>query len=489
MDLKNKVLFDSGEAIDLGLGFHNIGSGVLRYSQEDVKKTVQDYYAQRCGHLPLNAKNVGMLVEEITDDLRSQTAYLSKLYNREIKLLTPEDVKNLKTKPLIVPYIAVPEVEEQFSQFDAHMWGIPSKLTHVLKNKSEFYRLVNFLHIENFRVPEYTTTYLTEVIPYTKSFLKKIEDMYDEAGMRNSYPLGVMLRAADEDGNFGSSLLYEKGKYVVMIPNGEVSDARVYGNWEEALVNSKRILAAAMQTQKEPRVVVSRYIDTLDSPGMSVVIIKGSVYSLGWNVQTQKEPSRNPVAAGTYRPTDPVLKALQEKYEDYSAKVLEKYIRKTAERCKINFNAIEGIANIDLILPSDLEKKFQEKRGNKVEFYFSECNPRWTTYTDAVMTVLGAQHRDQTVNNMLNVINEGIAVVDKYKLPSNVDPRSVRDFIYTKDQELQKSGTRIICRMTTNPMGVIYAGDIELAQAEMRNIVKSLASKPLVRPSTEFLFH
>ena len=488
MDLKNKLLFDKGQPIQLGLGLHNIGSGVLRYSHEDVKKTVQDYYAQRCGHLPLNAKTVGMLVDEITEDIRSQAAYLSQLYGREIKLLTHEDLKKLKTKPLIVPYILVPEVEEQFSKIDANMWGIPGKLTHVLKNKSEFYRMVNVLKVDDFRVPDYQTAYLAEVIPYTKAFLKKIEDMYTEADVRNTYPVGVMLRAADEDGNFGSSLLYEKGKYVVMIPNGEISDARVYGNWEEALVNSKRILAAAMQTQKEPRVVVSRYIDVVDSPGLSVVILNGSVFSLGWNVQTQKEPSRNPVVAGTYRPKDPILKGLQEKYETYSAKVLEKYLRKTAERCKIDFNAIEGIANIDLIIPSALEKKFQEKRGNKIDFYFAECNPRWTIYSDAVVTVLGARKLDATVNNMLKVIKEGIAIVDNYKLPSTIDPRSVRDLIYQKDQELQKQGTRIICRMTTNPMGVIFAGDIELAQLEMKSIVKSLHSQNVTRSAAEFLF-
>jgi hypothetical protein len=243
-----------------------------------------------------------------------------------------------------------------------------------------------------------------------------------------------------------------------------------------------------MQTNKESRVVVSRYIDTVDSPGMSVIILNGSVYSLGWNTQTQKEPSRNPVAAGTYRPTDAVLKKLQEEYEERSAIVLEKFLRKTAERCKINFNTIKGIANIDLIIPSTLEKAFQEKRGQKVGFYFAECNPRWTTYTDAVMTVLGAQRQPQTVNNMLKVIKEGIAVVDKYKLPSNVDPRRLRDKIYQKDQELQKSGTRIICRMTTNPMGVIYAGDIELAQTEMRNLVKSLANESIQDVSAEYLF-
>jgi hypothetical protein len=482
MDQKDILLFAGKQPVELGLGFHNIGSGVLRYADESLKNAVERIYGQRCGHIPLNAKTIGILVNEPDDEIRAQIAYLSELYGRDINIMTTADVKKYKTKPLIVPYIDVPEVEEHFSQFDAYMWGIPGKLTHVLKNKSEFYRMANFLHIEDFQVPDYITTYLAEIIPQTKTFLKKIEAMYDEAGMKNLYPLGVMMRAADEDGNYGCSLLYEKGRYVVMIPNGEAENARVYGNWEEALVNSKRILSAAMETQKEPRVVVSRYVDTVDSPGMSVILMNGSVYSLGWNVQTQKAPSRNPIAAGTYRPTDPILKTLQAEYEQYSAEVLEKFLRRTAERAKTDFNSIRGIANIDLILPSELDKTFQERRGIKTKFYFSECNPRWTTYTDAVMTVLGAQRRPQTINNMLEVIKEGIAVVDKYKLPRNVEPRLVRELIQKRDHDLQKQGTRLICRMTTNPMGVIYAGDIELAQAEMRNIVRSLARKSIEAP-------
>lgn len=487
MDLKNKIIFDNGEQVELGLGFHNIGSGVLRYSNEEIKKSVELYYSQRCGHIPQNAKTIGIIIEEPNDEIRSQIAYLSEIIGRKIEIFTPAEINKLKTKPLIVPYISVPEVEEQFSQFEARTWGLPGKLTHVLKNKSEFSRLAKFLHVEDFRVPEYTTTYLAEVIPHTKTFLKQIEEWYAEAGLKDSYPLGVMMRAADEDGNYGSSLLYEKGKYVVMVPNGEAMEARVYGNWEEALVNSKRILTAAMQTQKEPRVVISRYIDTLDSPGMSMVILEGKIFSLGWNTQTQKEPSRNPVAAGTYRPTNPVLRDVKEKYEEHTAKVLEKFLRGTAERSKIDFNKVNGIVNFDIIIPSELERSFQEKRGVKPGFYYSECNPRWTTYTDAVMTVLAAERKPQTVENMRKVIEDGIAVIDKYKLPKHVEPRLVRELVYKKDKELQKKGTRLICRMTTNPMGVIFAGDVELAQAEMRNIVKELAAQE-VTSTSEYLF-
>lgn len=486
MNQKDALLFGD-EPLELGFGYHNIASGVFRYAHSSLKETIEKIYGQRCGHIPLNAKTVGVIVDELTEDVRSQIAYLSELYGRDIKLLTSNSLNSYKSHALVVPYIRVPEAEAHFTDKNVRMWGIPGKLTHVLKNKSEFCHLVKELNVEGFQVPDYITTYLAEVIPQTNAFLKKIESWYEEAGLRNSYPLGVMLRASDEDGNYGASLMYEKGRYVVMIPNGEVDNARVYGNWEEALVTSKRLLTEAMMPQKEPRVVVSRYVDTVDSPGMSIVLMNGSAYSLGWNVQTRKTPSRNPIAAGTYNPVDPVLKHLQDEYESESGELLGKFLRAAAGHAGVDFNTIRGIANIDLILPTALEKTFQERRGIKTAFYFSECNPRWTTYTDAVMTILGLQKKPQTINNMLQVIQEGIAVIDRYKLPKNVEPRLMRELIYKKDKELQKHGTRLICRMTTNPMGIILAGDIALAQTGMKELVRSAASEAYTAPA-EYLF-
>lgn len=487
MNLKDTLLFKCDTPIELGIGFHNMGSGVLRYADENLKASVEKLYSQRCGHLPICAQTLAVLVKEPTTAIRSQIAYLSELYDRQIRVVTPNELSQLKTKPLIVPYITVPEVEDEFAQNDVYIWGLPGKLTHILKNKYEFYRLVNAFKIDEFRVPEHTTTSLAELIPHAKTFLDHIESLYTQAGVQNDYPLGVVIRAADEDSNYGSSLLYKKGKYVIMIPNGEVTNARVYGNWEEALVNSKCILAEAMQTPKEPRIVLTRYIDHIDSPGMSVVILGGQVFSLGWNLQAHKDAGRNAISVGSYQTDDPEMRKLQQNLEQRTVDVVEKFLRRAAERCKIDFDAIQGIANFDLLIPSALEQKFLKQRGENIDFYYSECNPRWTTYTDAIMTVLGAQKKDPTVNNMLQVIKEGIAVVDKYKLPSLVEPKNVREQIFIKDQELQKSGTRIICRMTTNPMSVIYTGDIELAQTEMRHIVKEAASQTAQAPVEYFL--
>jgi hypothetical protein len=76
---------------------------------------------------------------------------------------------------------------------------------------------------------------------------------------------------------------------------------------------------------------------------------------------------------------------------------------------------------------------------------------------------------------MRAVIQAGISTVDKYPLPANVDPHILRDQIFERDQMLQQAGTRIICRMAKNPMGLIFAGNVKLAQEEMDNMLAKLS--------------
>ena len=72
---------------------------------------------------------------------------------------------------------------------------------------------------------------------------------------------------------------------------------------------------------------------------------------------------------------------------------------------------------------------------------------------------------------MKTVIQDGIATIDKFYLPENIDAQEVRECIFQKDEELKQSGTRIICRMAKKPMGLIFAGDINKAQQEVASII------------------
>ncbi len=482
MSILDTTLFESPDPAELGVGFHNVGSGVLRASNETVVKYVEHHYGERCGHLPLNAGNVRVLVVQHSTGLRAQLDYLSQLFGKAIAPQTLDELRAEKESaagpsPLVVPYINVPETEVGLQDtLGAQSWGLPGKMTHALKNKANFYQLADEFDLEGFRPPDYTITNIYDLSKAAAAFLSNVEEIYKQAGVAAAYPLGVMLRAAESDGNFGCCLVYENHHGVIVVPNGDAGQIQRYAHWQEALEQSQQHLAETMNLQKETRIVISRYIDFEDSPGMSVVMLNDRVESLGWNGQLQKEGSKACVGTSTYLPKNPRLQRLQQQYEEQTAAFFETFLRKTAQKCDINFASIRGVANIDIMIPGEMEQRVQQRRKQPAANYLAECNPRWTNYTDAIMTVLGANRKAQTIYNMKEVIRSGICTFDKYSLPDRVDPQVVRAYIAERDSVLQKDGTRVICRMAKNPMGLILAGDVKQAEQEVQAILATLST-------------
>jgi hypothetical protein len=480
MSIIRRELFASPEAREIGVGFHNVGSGVLRASNVQTMQKVEAQYGERCGHLPLDARQVRVLVAELTPDIRAHLAYLSRLFGKEIQAVTAAEFQAngrlaLADKALVVPYINVPEAENRIEgELGAETWGLPGKMVTLLKNKADFYQLLDEFAFSGYAAPDYTIARIGSLSQEAWKFLGKVEDIVKTAGLSN-YPLGVMLRAAESDGNYGCCLIYEQAKRIVVVRDGEADLTVSYDDWRQALGISQSYLAASMNEQREARVVISRFLDLADSPGMSVVIMDGQVESLRWNGQLQQEGSKACIGTSSYRPKNDELARLQQAYEGRTAEFFEELLRRTARKCGIDFTALRGIANIDLMLPGPLEARLQELRGQGPLHYLAECNPRWTNYTDAIMTIIGVNRREQTIQQMRAVIEEGIFTIDKYHLPANVDPRVVREFLFTQDEVLKQDGSRIICRMAKNPMGLIFAGDVARGQQEVAGIVRRIS--------------
>jgi hypothetical protein len=471
-------LFASPGPPTLGVGFHNVGSeGVLRASNEDMVKYVQHYYGERCGHLPLDASTIRVLVDVATPEIQAQMTYLSTLFAKDVVPTTWDELKREKEQvpalaPLVVPYINVPEIETRLHhELSAASWGLPGKMTHVLKNKASFYQLVDELGLEGFYAPDYTIAPISHVAREAERFLRRIEDIYQQAGLAQVYPLGVMLRASEEDGNYGCCLAYEHASGIIVVQDGDSDHLQYYTEWQEALAVSQEHLAATMNVRKEARVVISRYIDFADSPGTSVVIMENQIVSLGWNGQLQKPGSKACIGTSTYIPTNAYMQHMQHAYEEQTAAFFETLLRRTAQRCGIDFASIRGVANLDIMIPTELEKRLQRQRKQPEGSYLAECNPRWTNYTDAIMTILGANRKEQTISNMKSAIAAGICTIDKHPLPANLDPQRVRARIAERDAVLKQEGTRIICRMAKNPMGLIFAGDVARAQQEINTLL------------------
>lgn len=482
MSILHTPLFASSAPQILGVGFHNVGSeGVLRASNEEMVKYVQHYYGERCGHLPLHANTIRVLVSLPTNEIRAQLNYLSALFDKKVLPVTFDELKREKEQtpelvPLVVPYINVPETSARLHrELDTEAWGLPAKMTHMLKNKASFYQLADEFGLEGFYPPDYTVASISHVASEAERFLHHIEEIYRQAGVAGDYPLGVMLRATEEDGNYGCCLAYEHAGRIVVVQDGDAEHAHYYTDWQTALAESQAHLVTTMNVQKESRVVISRYIDFADSPGTSVVILEDHVESLGWNGQLQKPGSKACIGTSTYVPKNAYMRQMQQEYEAQTAAFFEALLRKTAQKCGIEFASIRGVANLDIMIPGELEKRLQGQRKLPPGNYLAECNPRWTNYTDAIMTVLGATHQEQTIAYMKAAIAAGICTIDKQPLPANADPQQVRARIAERDAVLRSEGTRIICRMAKNPMGLIFAGDTARAQQEVNTLLAAFS--------------
>src|SRR5690348_11912344 len=95
MSILNTSLFATthADSIKLGVGYHNIGSGVLRASHMDVIKRVEAHYGDRCGHIPLEAEQVRILMPLHTPSAEAQIAYLSALTGKQIRAVTETELQ------------------------------------------------------------------------------------------------------------------------------------------------------------------------------------------------------------------------------------------------------------------------------------------------------------------------------------------------------------------------------------------------------------
>lgn len=463
----------------VGVGFHNIGGGVLRASHMDMIKKLEAHYGERCGHLPLDAEHLYVLIALHTPTIDAQISYLSTLIGKPMHAVTETELQQALSRygtdaALIVPYINVPQSAEWIqSTFKSTTWGLAPSMVDILKNKASFYTFLDAFELDGWRTPDYRIAQFADLQQVAQAFLGEIEELLSTAALPE-YPLGIMMRAAESDGNYGSCLLYQEHGRIHLIPNGDALLRTTYMTWQEALVDAQKILATTMDLAKESRIVLSRYLDLAESPGLSLVLMHGEVASLRWNGQLQEKGSKACVGTSTYQASTQALAQLREEYEPRTVELFTGLLRHIACHCGVDFSTLRGLANIDIMLPGPLEIALQRKRGMQVCGYIAECNPRWTNYTDAIMAVIGANRQQPTVGQMLSTIEHGILSVDKYEIPVHIDAQQLRARIADVDQQLKREGTRIICRMATHPFGVIFAGDVTRARQELARIIAAM---------------
>jgi hypothetical protein len=72
-------------------------------------------------------------------------------------------------------------------------------------------------------------------------------------------PYGIVIYTIDLEGKNNHTILYKRDNYIFIITEESQKRTFMYGNWEEALYASKRLLMTVLALQKDPKVSIGQY--------------------------------------------------------------------------------------------------------------------------------------------------------------------------------------------------------------------------------------
>lgn len=98
-----------------------------------------------------------------------------------------------------------------------------------------------------------------DIVQKTKAFLEKIVHSHKQATVDMYFPLGIVLKTADDNQHQVYAVAYEHEKFVVVAPNGTTDVAKAYGNWDEALNFAKKLLIKQCNFEKTTRITLAEY--------------------------------------------------------------------------------------------------------------------------------------------------------------------------------------------------------------------------------------
>ena len=398
-----------------GLGDHNVGEGVLRSSDQATMDSVTHHYGLRCGHIP-KAENIGVVVHQKNDEISAQMNYLSEKFGRRIHVFSAPD--GLPQNALISPYINTPDIDIVAVRNNLQIWGLPREMVMKLKDKAYSNTDINHKNQEGqtgLITPDNKIFDINCLAEGCSNFVKEVRHYYEKTGMQHSYPTGLMLRAAESDGGYGNVELKEERNKIRLVPNGEEKLSQEFGNWESALKVAQTLINSNINPKINSCVVAGRLIDYEAMPGLSVVINRGEVYSLGWNGQALNGNGKATVGVSKFEsPIGTYAHGAQERHEQKTAEDLAKYLSTVAKDCKIDFSKVSGVSNVDLIIPGPKEREYLRRIGKNPDvIYAAEINPRWTNWTDALALVAWVEKFDHSISGFKQSRERNVVTNDK----------------------------------------------------------------------------
>lgn len=487
--------------IEAIVAWHNVvgSQGVLCASTEELEQVVGEHYAARAiDHIPYTANgHIERFV--LTNDPDALTEQLA--YRGQLSALDFEPIKNLGelskrgiTKALFVPYINLTA-----QKFPADMtwktYGLPPEVTGALKDKALLHEWLMANGFEQ-HTPNYVIGSASQIVKNGLMMLPKIAEMYKDFGVSDMYPLGLMIRGAHSDGNYGMASLRQavrsetidgcnvyKGEIILRRDGSTVVE--FFDRWEDALQRAQDHISFNTPENGDYRVVMSRFIDLHMSPGLSAAVIGQEVYPFNFNGQYTEPGQTACVGTSTFKISHG---------ETTASKISKNYLAQSQDilkRIMKHFLADQGyvnaMMNIDLMLTGMLEQMLWERARSSVfrrykenigrcnedyeprvyatsEALIAEINPRDTNWTLAMKAVLQARNMPCTIENLRVMAHgTGIKVVarDKWNIPDALDWSTARTVLQDYHQRLSENGEGFILRMADRPAGVIMYTESE----------------------------
>ena len=497
--------------VDAIVAWHNIvgKEGVLCAAAAATSARAKHHYAPRAvDHIPYTTEKPLFVATDRPDTVHAQLEYrgaISGLNFTPIKSTYELYAYGVKSA-LFLPYIRLSDIKLD-ADIQWHRYGLPPDLTQHLKNKAIMHRWLLQVGLTQNMV-NFVACNIDDIPSAGQRMLTQIKAMLDDLGMSDTYPLGLMVRGAQTDGNYGAGFLHQlhhddlftgaKAGQILVKRDGNATDADVYDEWGPALQALRDHIDATTNRDVEQNVVMSRFMDIDIAPGMSAILEGGKLHFMDFNGQYiapgssactgttsfdhQFRDQANPIRQAYYTQSTEMLQA-----------ICDKLFEGRADRDHIN-----GNINIDMMVVGPKEAELWKRsegtkwRDNANRFdddyapvpydpqysRFAEINPRETNWTLALKAVLQAEKRPITIKAMQDLAaGRDIRLLsrDHWQLSRFDDADMLRTAMLEHHQYLQSQGEGLILRMPDNPAGVIvYTRNADYARLD--EILKGAAA-------------
>jgi hypothetical protein len=487
------------DGIDAIVAHHNIAgsAGVLNAAGDELEASLFSHYAPRgIDHIPFveHQPPQNFIYTAEVERLAPHAEYRQEIAHIPFRAIT--DLSDLAQmgirKALYIPYIRL--VDEKLpDNIEWVRYGLLPSMTVKLKDKAFMH---NWLLQHGFakHLPNFIACDATFIPRFGMRMIRKIADMLELLGMRDRYPLGLMIRGALSDGNYAMASVSEalhdiniRGQHVkkgqfMLKPNGKTDDLEVFDEPQAALRRVLEHIRHENNPDLDDRVVMSRLLDLEISPGLCTAIVAGLWHDFAFNGQYMEPGNSACTGTTTFRSAvgDETALRLSNGYLEQSQALLRDILsRFFADR---PIDDLYAMLNIDVMVVGELERELYERAKahpqgqqyfdsigscnanyspgvyNPDTVLFAEVNPRDTNWTIAMKAVLQALNLPCTVENLKRLgSGEEIQVLarDHWALPEGMSIEQARQHLLDFHRQLAEQGEGFIMRMPDNPAGII----------------------------------